>query len=198
MSSLIVVPPFARSRSAEFATSSRSRPKMAYLAAYGGPRTEQSHTASDGSFWAPLHQPLFLAVFFAAFVSNIGTWMQSVAAAWLMTSLAPGTLMVGLVQTLSGLPVFLFITPAVDFDRFVSSVIATFGGTTSKEGVFTVTPTPSKTMSQLVLTPVGTLSVFGFKTPIPFPFGVERTGYLVTDIDLAIRTAHAAGADIVA
>lgn len=53
-------------------------------------------------------------------------------------------------------------------------------------------------MSQLVLTPVGTLSVFGFKTPIPFPFGVERTGYLVTDIDLAIRTAHAAGADIVA
>jgi hypothetical protein len=83
------------------------------------------------------------------------------------------------------------------FDRFVSSVIATFGGTTSKEGVFTVTPTPSETMSQLVLTPVGTLSVFGFKTPIPFPFGVERTGYLVTDMDLAIRTAHAAGADIV-
>jgi hypothetical protein len=83
------------------------------------------------------------------------------------------------------------------FDHFVSSVIATFGGTTSKEGVFTVTPTPSETMSQLVLTPVGTLSVFGFKTPIPFPFGVERTGYLVTDIDLALRTAHAAGADIV-
>lgn len=83
------------------------------------------------------------------------------------------------------------------FDRFVSSVIATFGGTTSKEGVFTVTPTPSETMSQLVLTPVGTLSVFGFKTPVPFPFGVERTGYLVTNIDLALRMAHTAGADIV-
>ena len=52
-----------------------------------------------------------------------------------------------------------------DFDRFVASVVATFGGTTSKQGVFTVTPTPSSTMSQLVLTPVGTLSVFGFKTP---------------------------------
>jgi hypothetical protein len=87
--------------------------------------------------------------------------------------------------------------PADAFDHFVSSVVATFGGTTSKEGVFTVTPTPSETMSQLVLTPVGTLSVFGFKTPIPFPFGVERTGYLVTDMDLAIRTSHAAGADIV-
>ena len=87
--------------------------------------------------------------------------------------------------------------PAAEFDRFVSSVIATFGGTTSKEGVFTVTPTPSKTKSQLVLTTVGTLSVFGFETPIPFPFGVERTGYLVTNMDLAIRSAHAAGADIV-
>src|SRR5579863_5437062 len=50
-----------------------------------------------------------------------------------------------------------------DYDRFVASLIATFGGTTSKQGVFTVTPTPSETMSQLVQTPVGTLSVFGFK-----------------------------------
>jgi hypothetical protein len=69
-----------------------------------------------------------------------------------------------------------------DFDRFVASLLATFGGTTSKLGVFTVTPTPSSTMSQVVLTPVGSLSVFGFKTPIPFPFGAERTGYLVTDL----------------
>jgi hypothetical protein len=59
-----------------------------------------------------------------------------------------------------------------DFDRFVASVIATFGGTTSKQGVFTVTPTPSSTMSQLVLTPVGSISVFGFKTPVPYPFGL--------------------------
>ena len=88
-----------------------------------------------------------------------------------------------------------YVAPA-DFDTFVASVVATFGGTTSKKGVFTVTPTPSKTMSQLVLTPVGTLSVFGFETPIPYPFGSERTGYLVTDMDSAIRAAHATGADI--
>src|SRR5438552_403375 len=83
-----------------------------------------------------------------------------------------------------------------DFDRFVASLIATFGGTTAKQGVFTVTPTPSSTMSQLVLTPVGSISVFGFKTPIPYPFGVERTGYLVTDLDGATRAARAAGADV--
>ncbi len=83
-----------------------------------------------------------------------------------------------------------------DFDRFVASLVATFGGTTSKQGVFTVTPTPSSTMSQLVLTPAGTISVFGFKTPIPYPFGVERTGFLVTDLDEAVRAARATGADV--
>src|SRR5580698_922278 len=83
-----------------------------------------------------------------------------------------------------------------DFDRFVTSLVATFGGTTTKQGVFTVTPTPSSTMSQLVLTPVGTLSVFGFKTSVPYPFGLERTGYLVTDLDGAVRAAEADGADV--
>ncbi len=88
-----------------------------------------------------------------------------------------------------------YVTPQ-DFDRFVASLIATFGGTTTKQGVFTVTPTPSSTMSQLVLTPVGSISVFGFKTPVPYPFGMERTGYLVTDIDQAVGAAKAAGADV--
>jgi len=83
-----------------------------------------------------------------------------------------------------------------DFDRFVASLIATFGGKTTKQGVFTVTPTPSSTMSQLVMTPAGTVSVFGFKTPVPYPFGLERTGYLVTDMDEAIRAARATGADV--
>ena len=89
----------------------------------------------------------------------------------------------------------IYVAPT-EFDRFVTSLVATFGGTTSKKGVFTVTPTSSKTMSQLVLTPVGTISVFGFETPIPYPFGSERTGYLVTDMDSAIRAARATGADI--
>jgi predicted enzyme related to lactoylglutathione lyase len=84
-----------------------------------------------------------------------------------------------------------------DFDKFVTSLTATFGGTTTKQGVFTVTPTPSQTMSQLVLTPAGSMSVFGFKTPIPYPFGAERTGYLVTDMGAAIKAARAAGADVI-
>src|SRR6201996_5355421 len=88
-----------------------------------------------------------------------------------------------------------FVAPE-DFDHFVASLLATFGGTASKQGIVTVTPTQSTTLSQLVLTPVGTVSVFGFKTPIPYPFGLERTGYLITDMDEAIRAAKVTGADV--
>ena len=83
-----------------------------------------------------------------------------------------------------------------EFDRFVASVLATFGGTTSKQVVTTVTPTPSSTISHLILTPVGEFSVFGYKTPIPYPFGLERTGYLVNDMETAMRAARATGADV--
>jgi hypothetical protein len=83
-----------------------------------------------------------------------------------------------------------------DVDRFAASFLATFGGETTKQVVATVTPTPSSTTSQLLQTPVGTVSLFGFKTPIPYPFGAERTGYLVTDLDAAVKAARANGADV--
>ncbi|KAA1183870.1 glyoxalase [Rhizobium tropici] len=87
--------------------------------------------------------------------------------------------------------------PVADVDAFASSFVATFGGTSTKQIIATVTPTQSSTTSQLIRTPVGTVSLFGFKTPIPYPFGLERTGYLVTDIDTAIREARNAGASVI-
>jgi hypothetical protein len=83
-----------------------------------------------------------------------------------------------------------------DVDKFAASFIATFGGQSTKQVVATVTPTASSTTSQLLQTPVGTISLFGFKTPIPYPFKAERTGYLVTDMDKAIRLAKTCGADV--
>ncbi|RWX81851.1 glyoxalase [Neorhizobium lilium] len=81
-----------------------------------------------------------------------------------------------------------------DIDQFVKSFTETFGGASTKQVVVTVTPTPSSTSSQLVQTPAGTVSLFGFKTPIPAPFGKERNGFLVTDFDKAVEAARAAGA----
>ena len=88
-----------------------------------------------------------------------------------------------------------YVAPA-DVDKFVASFTGTFGGQSTKQVVATVTPTPSSTTSQLIQTPVGTVSLFGFKTPIPYPFGAERTGYLVTDLDEAVERAKEAGADV--
>jgi hypothetical protein len=88
-----------------------------------------------------------------------------------------------------------YVAPG-DVDKFVASFLATFGGQSTKQVVATVTPTPSSTTSQLLQTPVGTVSLFGFKTPIPYPFGAERTGYLVTDMDEAIQLAETSGADV--
>jgi MFS family permease len=68
--------------------------------------------AAITSAWSPLRQPLFRALWLAAVTSNIGTWMQSTGAVWLMTSLTPSPLMVALVQTATSLPFFLLALPA--------------------------------------------------------------------------------------
>lgn len=81
-------------------------------------------------------------------------------------------------------------------NAFVTAFTATFGGQSTPQAVVNVTPTPSLTTSQLIQTPVGTVSLFGFKTPIPFPFGAERTGLLVSDMDAAVTAAREAGADV--
>jgi predicted enzyme related to lactoylglutathione lyase len=86
---------------------------------------------------------------------------------------------------------------ADQLDAFATSFAATFGGQASKPVVMDVTPTPSSTIFRAVTTPAGSLSVFAFQTPIPYPFGEERTGYLVRDMDAALAAARRAGAEVV-
>lgn len=64
-------------------------------------------TADKASLTAPLSVPAFRAIWAANIVSSVGTLMQGVGAAWLMTSLTKSTLLVGLVQTSATLPTFL-------------------------------------------------------------------------------------------
>ena len=89
-----------------------------------------------------------------------------------------------------------YVAPA-DLDAFVNSFAATFGGQPSKRIVTNILPVLGSTEFQALSTPVGTLSIFAFQTPIPFPFGQERTGYLVTDMVRAIKDARAAGAEVI-
>jgi hypothetical protein len=83
-----------------------------------------------------------------------------------------------------------------DVEPFVKSFIATFGGQAAQPAPTTVTPTPSGASFAPVRTPVGQLSVLAFTTPIPYPFGSERVGYLVKDLDAAVAAAAAAGAGV--
>src|SRR5262245_46430424 len=62
--------------------------------------------------WSPLRRQLFRSLWIAGLASNVGTWVQNVGAAWLMTSLAPAPLEVSLVQAASNLPFFLLALPA--------------------------------------------------------------------------------------
>lgn len=67
---------------------------------------------SRPSPWRPLATPAFAAMWSAALLSNTGTWMQQVGAAWLMTSLEPSPLIVSLVQAATTGPIFLFALAA--------------------------------------------------------------------------------------
>ncbi len=70
------------------------------------------NNSPEVSAWSPLKIQIFKALLIASLASNIGTWMHDVAAAWLMTDLAPTPLMVSLVQAAATFPLFLFILPA--------------------------------------------------------------------------------------
>jgi MFS family permease len=62
--------------------------------------------------WRPLRTPLFRNLLLADVLSDIGTFMQTVGAAWLMVSLGAGPQYVALTQTASALPFFVFALPA--------------------------------------------------------------------------------------
>jgi len=62
--------------------------------------------------WGPLRIPIYRSLWIAALISNTGTWMHDVAAAWLMTGIAPTPLFVSLMQTATSLPMFLLALPA--------------------------------------------------------------------------------------
>jgi predicted enzyme related to lactoylglutathione lyase len=89
-----------------------------------------------------------------------------------------------------------YVAPS-DLDAFVNSFAATFGGQPSKRSVTNVLPVPSSTEFQALSTSAGMLSIFAYQTPVPYPFGQERTGYLVTDMDEAIKAARSAGAEVI-
>jgi MFS family permease len=75
-----------------------------------------SDSTKSASAWTPLRIRAFRALWLAALASNIGTWMQTVGAQWLLVRQPHAAILVALVQTAD-------MVPDVMFD-FVGGVLA--------------------------------------------------------------------------
>ncbi len=69
-------------------------------------------SAPPASAWAPLRDAAFRNLWIALLASNIGTWMQTVGAQWLLVDAPHAATLVSLVQTASTLPILLLALPA--------------------------------------------------------------------------------------
>ena len=61
-----------------------------------------------GGTWAPFRYPAFRAIWIANLASNLGATMQSVGAAWEMTSLTSSHTMIALIQASTTIPIMIF------------------------------------------------------------------------------------------
>src|SRR3954469_22548519 len=69
-------------------------------------------TAAASSIWLPLRHRVFRALWLAVLGSQIGTWMQTVGAQWLLVDRPNAPTLVSLVQTAMMLPMLLLAVPA--------------------------------------------------------------------------------------
>jgi MFS family permease len=87
-------------------------------------------SGSASPAWAPLRIGLFRTLWIAALVSNVGTWMQTVGAQWLLVHGPHATVLVPLVQTADTLPAVLFalaggvLADILDRARLLVAVLA--------------------------------------------------------------------------
>lgn len=68
---------------------------------------QTTHDSSAPGAWSPLKIKLFRAMWLAILGSNVGTWVNDVAAAWVMAERTGSPLMVALVQSATTVPVVL-------------------------------------------------------------------------------------------
>lgn len=79
---------------------------------HGAEAAATAPVAQSSSSFAPLRQKLFLVLWIATVLGNIGSFIRDVASAWIMTDLSPSPAAVALVQAAATLPIFLLAIPA--------------------------------------------------------------------------------------
>jgi MFS family permease/quinol monooxygenase YgiN len=92
------------------------------------------------STWAPLRTGAFRTLWIAALVSNVGEWMQTVGAQWLLVHDSHAAILVSLVQTADALPAVLFAMVGgvlADIFNRVKLLLAVMAGLTAAGGTLT-------------------------------------------------------------
>jgi MFS family permease len=149
-----------------------------------------------------LREPLFRRLWVAALASNVGTWMQNVAAAWLMTELTSSAGAVALVQTATYLPMFLlgvFASALADVGDRRRLLLATQGGMTAVAlllGALTLTGemTPPLLLAFTFAIGLGTaLMLPAWQAVIPETVSQEAVPSAVALNAASINLARAAG-----
>ncbi|HUL27656.1 MAG TPA: MFS transporter [Streptosporangiaceae bacterium] len=95
---------------------------------------------SASSSWAPLRIGLFRTLWIAALVSNVGTWMQTVGAQWLVVHSAHAAILVSLVQAAYTVPAVLFALVAgvlADIFNRARLLVAVLAGMTAAGAALT-------------------------------------------------------------
>lgn len=64
------------------------------------------------SVWAPLKNDIYRSFWICAFLSNLGTWIQDVAAGWMMTHLNTSPLVISLLSFATNLPIVFLSIPS--------------------------------------------------------------------------------------
>src|SRR5262249_2349483 len=75
-------------------------------------RPAEADETIAASAWGPLRHSMFRALWITSVVSNVGTYVQSVAAVWLMTTRTAAPAMTAVGPDPAGLPFFLLGLPA--------------------------------------------------------------------------------------
>jgi MFS family permease len=71
----------------------------------------QTEASQPAGAWSPLTIKVFRSLWIAVLVSNIGTWMQTVGAQWILVHKPGAAALVALVQTAESLPVLVLALP---------------------------------------------------------------------------------------
>lgn len=156
----------------------------------------------SASPWAALEVRVFLALWVAATVSNVGTWVQDVGEVWLMTSLTISPLLIALVETATTFPVFAFAIPAGAFADVVDRRLFLLAAQGWEFGIAVVmlamalagAMSPAILLLLIVMISMGTaFTAPAFNAILPELVGPSRLPSAVTLTGISINVARAVG-----